>query len=117
VRARRRGRARLAIAGGVLILLVAALVSVLSGGGSLPPLPAPGNSSPAGQRDPFAYDPAQASQFIARATAGEAHVLFTKSPGGAIATAARVAAYRPLINSVTAGTGIDPGVLEGIVYV
>jgi hypothetical protein len=116
-RARRRGRARLAIAGGVLILLVAVLVSVLSGGGSLPPLPAPGNSSPAGQRDPFAYDPAQASQFVARATAGEAHVLFTKSPGGAIATAARVAAYRALINSVTAGTGVDPGVLEGIVYV
>jgi hypothetical protein len=116
-RARRRGRARLAIAGAGLILVIAVLVSSLGGGSSLPPLPAPGNAAPAGQRDPFAYNPARAGEFAARATAGEAHVLFTKSPGGAIATAARVAAYRPLINSVTAGTGIDPDLLEGIVYV
>jgi hypothetical protein len=59
----------------------------------------------------------QESQFVARATVGNAHVLFTKSPGGVIATAARVAAFRPLIDRVTAGTGIDPNLLEGLVFV
>jgi len=43
-------------------------------------------------------------------------VLFTKSPGGALATAARVASFRPLIDRVSAGTGIDPNFLEGIVF-
>jgi Transglycosylase SLT domain len=39
------------------------------------------------------------------------------SPGGAIATAARVAAFRPLIDRATAGTGIDPNMLEALVFV
>jgi hypothetical protein len=43
-------------------------------------------------------------------------VLFTKSPGGVVATAARVAAFRPMIDAAAAGTGLDPNVLEGIVF-
>ncbi len=54
--------------------------------------------------------------FVARATAGESYPLFIKSPGGAVATAARVAAFRPLIDKVTSGTGIDPNVLEALVF-
>jgi hypothetical protein len=53
---------------------------------------------------------------VARATAGEGHVLFAKSPGGALATARRVAAFRGTIDSAAASSGVDPGTLEGIVY-
>src|SRR5207302_4551255 len=38
------------------------------------------------------------------------------SPGGVLATAARVASLRSLIDSATAGTGIGPDTLEGIVF-
>jgi hypothetical protein len=56
------------------------------------------------------------SAFVSRAAAGEAHPLYTQPPGGAVVTAARVAAFRPLIDKVTAGTGIDPDAVEGLVY-
>jgi hypothetical protein len=105
----------MAAAGG-LALVVLAIVMLTSGGGP-PPLPLPGVGRPARAGDPFTYVPARASQLAARATAGSAHVLFTKSPGGALATAARVDHWRPLIDSATRGTGIDPGLLEGIVFV
>ena len=54
---------------------------------------------------------------MARATAGSAHVLFAKSPGGALATAARVAAFRPLIDSAVGGSGLDPRMIEALVFV
>ncbi|HLY49205.1 MAG TPA: transglycosylase SLT domain-containing protein [Solirubrobacteraceae bacterium] len=98
-----------------LAALAGVLAAVLSGGGP-PPLPLPGIGKPARSGDPFAYIPSRADDFVARATAGEAHVLFVKSPGGALATAARVAALRPLIDRAAAGSGIDPGTLEGIVF-
>ena len=44
-------------------------------------------------------------------------MLFTKSPGGVIATAARVAVFRPLIDAAARGSGVDPNLLEGIVFV
>jgi hypothetical protein len=97
-------------------VLVAALISALGGGG-LPRLPRPGPGPSVQAGNPFGYSTSQAAQFVARATAGSAHVLFTKSPGGVIATAARVAAYRRLIDQATAGTGIDPNLLEGLVFV
>jgi hypothetical protein len=43
-------------------------------------------------------------------------VLFTKSPGGVLATAARVSAFRAQIERAAAGSGIDPDLLEGIVF-
>jgi hypothetical protein len=61
--------------------------------------------------------PGRDSAFVARATAGSSHVLYTKSPGGVLATAARVAAFRPLIDAAVQGSGVDPNVLEGIVFV
>jgi len=54
---------------------------------------------------------------VARATAGSANVLYVKSPGGALATAARVAAFRPEIDRATAGTGLDPSMVEALVFV
>ena len=82
-----------------------------------PPLPLPGTGQPARAGDPFAYVPGRESDFVARAIAGSAHVLFVKSPGGAVATAARVAAFGPLIDRATAGTNVDPSILEALVFV
>jgi hypothetical protein len=109
-------RRRLALGGAGIALLVAALISALGGGG-LPRLPRAGPVSSSQVGDPFGYSTSRAAQFVARATAGSAHVLFTKSPGGVMATAARVAAYRQLIDQATAGTTVDPNLLEGLVFV
>jgi hypothetical protein len=115
-RARRVGRRRLGLAALIAVVVVGGLLALLSGGGP-PPLPLPGIGRPARAGDPFAYIAGRRADFIARATAGSAHVLFTKSPGGAVATAARVAAYRPLIDAASRGSGVDPNLLEGIVFV
>lgn len=112
---RAAGRRRLALLVAGLALLAAILIALLAGGGP-PPLPIPGLGRPARAGDPFAYIPARAAQFANRAIAGEAHVLFVKSPGGVVATAARVAALHRQIGTAAAGSGIDPAVLEGIVF-
>ena len=105
----------MAVAIALLILLAAILARVLSSSG-LPPLPPTRAAAPPRAGDPFAYDPSRATAFVARATAGNAHVLFTKSPGGAYATAARVAAFRRLIVAASTGSAISPDTLEGIVF-
>ena len=66
------------------------VILVTSGGGSRapPPLPLPGIGQPAKPGDPFAYVASRESDFVARAIAGSAHVLYVKSPGGVLATAA-----------------------------
>jgi hypothetical protein len=112
---RASGRARLALAGSAVVLAIAILFAALHSSGP-PPIPLPGLGRPAPPGDPFGYQPGRQADFEARATAGEESVLFLKSPGGVLATAARVAAYEPLIDSATKGTGIDPGLLEGIVF-
>ncbi|MBV9006442.1 MAG: transglycosylase SLT domain-containing protein, partial [Solirubrobacterales bacterium] len=111
-------RRRLALALGAAILAAAAGLVVIgtSGGTGRPPPPVPGTARPARSGNPFAYVASRQAEFVARATAGNAHVLFVKSPGGVLATAARVAAFRPLIDAAAAGTNIDPDLLEGIVF-
>jgi Transglycosylase SLT domain len=104
-----------ALGGAGAILAIAVLVTALSGGGP-PPLPLPGIGQPARAGDPFGYVAGRQADLIARATAGSANVLFAKSPGGAVATAARVAGFRSLIDRATAGTDISPDTLEGIVF-
>lgn len=102
------------------VVLAGVITSVLlatSGARRPPALPLPGIGKPARAGDPFAYIPAREADFIARATAGEANVLYVLSPGGVLATAARVAAWRPLIDTATAGTNIDPNLLEALVFV
>jgi len=118
----RRPRSRGARQGRLALLLVSvagviAVVASALGGGGLPRLPQPGHAPAARPGDPFAYVASRQAQFVSRATAGSAQVLFTKSPGGAIATAARVSALRGMVNRATAGTGIDPNLLEGLVFV
>jgi hypothetical protein len=109
-------RVRLALLGSAVVLVIAVVVSA-SRGGAPAPLPLPGLGRPAAAGDPFAYHAASESAFAARAASGEAQVLFSKSPGGVLATAARVAAVRPLIDAATAGTSVDPATLEGLVFV
>jgi hypothetical protein len=108
-------RTRLALLLGVVLVIAVALIAGV--GGSLPQPPRPQAAAGAGAGDPFGYVAAREQELIARAIAGNAHVLFAKSPGGVVATAARVAAYRPLINRATAGTGLDPSLLEALVFV
>ncbi|HWF73463.1 MAG TPA: hypothetical protein VG186_08970 [Solirubrobacteraceae bacterium] len=112
---RASARSRLAVAGSAVVLVVAVLFAVLQSSGP-PPLPLPGIGRPAPPGDPFAWVASRQASFEARARAGEAYVLFQKSPGGVPATAARVAAFRPAIDAATKGTTIDPNVLEGIVF-
>jgi hypothetical protein len=101
------------------ILAIAVIAAIASGGGGGGTIraPLPGIGRPAKSGDPFAYVPSRESTFVARAIAGEGHVLFTKSPSGVMATAARVAAYRRMIDAATAGSGVDPNVVEGMVFV
>jgi hypothetical protein len=67
--------------------------------------------------DPFAYATSRAAEFTDRATAGNANALYVKSPGGALATARRVATWRGAIDRAVAGTAISPALLEGLVFV
>jgi hypothetical protein len=103
---------------GVLITAAALLAVLLGGrrGAARPALPRAGAAIVPAPGDALSYSRASMTAFVARARAGEAHALYTKPPGGAEASAARVAAFRPLIDQVTAGTGIDPAALEGLVY-
>jgi hypothetical protein len=111
------GRLLLVSAAILVIAVIAAIASGGGGGGGVLRAPLPGIGRPAKSGDPFAYVPSRESTFVARAIAGEGHVLFTKSPSGVMATAARVAAYRRMIDAATAGSGVDPGVVEGMVFV
>ena len=66
--------------------------------------------------DPFAYEPGRDDEFVARATAGHSHVLYEKSPGGVLATARRVERWRSEIEAVASTAGVDPDVLEAMVF-
>jgi hypothetical protein len=112
---RTSARARLAVAGSAIVLVIAVIASALSSSGPSP-LPLPGLGRPAPPGDPFAYRPGRQADFEQRAVSGEESVVFLKSPGGVLATAARVAAYRPLVIAATKGTGIDPDMLEAIMF-
>ena len=108
-------RRRLAAALAATVVVVALVVAV-SGGGPVAGPPLPGIGRPAKAGDPFAYVASRQSSFEARATAGTATVVFQKSPGGVVATAARVARYRNMIDAAARGSGIDPNIVEGIVF-
>jgi hypothetical protein len=64
---------------------------------------------------PFAYEASQRANYERRAAFGLSHVLYAKSPGGVVASAARTAHYRPIVDQVARRHGLDPDMLEAIV--
>jgi hypothetical protein len=74
-----------------------------------------GGSAAGGAADPLRYTPGRESALVAAAARAGAHVLYAKSPGGARASAARTAAYRPLVEAAAATAAIDPDTLEAMV--
>src|SRR5438045_8771198 len=98
----------------VLFALVAAGVGItlaLTSGGSRKLVPGAGNRS--GTYDPLGYTQARAAQLQREAAAGEAHVVYAKSPGGVIATARRTAHFRSLIGRLARPAVRDRHAPEG----
>jgi hypothetical protein len=96
-------------AGGVLLA-----VALLAGDDD-PPAYGPVTLDP-DEPDPFAWEPDREEEFAARAAAGHSHVLYEKSPGGALASARRTERWRPRIEDVAEQAGVDPDVLEAMVF-
>jgi hypothetical protein len=65
--------------------------------------------------DPLAWSPGREQAFVEAAARGHAHVLYAKSPGGARASAERVARYRPLIEAAAETAQVQADTLEGMV--
>lgn len=109
----------------VLILVAAsAVIGALVTGDEVPDVPEqaiPTPPGPAGEEvepiiDPFAYDPERREEFEARAAAGNAHVLYARSPGGAAATAERVIRWRAQVESAADEAGVDADLVEALVF-
>lgn len=115
--ARARGRVRRRRLIAVAVIALAVAIYAIAHGSSALHAPRARSVAPPPPGREFAYEPGRERAFVARAIAGEAHALFSESPGGALATAARVARLRPLIDAASRGTGIDPDLLEGLVFV
>ena len=115
-RARARRRLRLALAGVAVIVIVVVVLVVTGGGSGLSGAPPAGDAPETGAGGLFHYDASNSAEYVARATAGNGQVLFSKSPGGAVATAARVAAFAPMIERAVAGTDIPATAIEGLVF-
>lgn len=117
---------RLPVFAYVVLLLVAAgaVVGALVTGDETPEVPAqaiPTPPGPAGEevepiQDPFSYDPARRKEFEARAAAGNAHPLYAFSPGGAAATAERVARWRSQVEAAAAEAGVKADLVEALVF-
>jgi len=105
-----------ALVGAALLAVMAGVLLAVRGGeeGPLPDVPLEVLDSRG--TDPFAYTPTRSEALERRAAAGLSHVLYTKSPGGAVASARRTARFRPLVERVGARSGLDPDLLEAIVF-
>src|SRR5215216_6583361 len=66
-----------------LVVAAAALAGLAFTGSDGPPSFGPVIVDP-GEPDPFAYESGREDEFVRRATAGHSHVLYAKSPGGAV---------------------------------
>lgn len=100
-----------------LLIGLAVLAAALAGfallrGDDDPPRPAPLEVD----EDAFAYAPEREDEFRRRASAGNSHVIYAKSPDGVEASAARVARYRDRIEAVAGEVGVDPDLIEGMVF-
>jgi len=95
----------------VVVLTVVAVVVLFEDETSSPPL-VPGTTV---DNDPLAYTEGREDEFAAAAARGHAHVIYAKSPGGARASAARVAQYRSLVEAAAETAEVESDTLEGLV--
>jgi soluble lytic murein transglycosylase-like protein len=99
----------------ILIVLVLAVAAagwlLLLQGDDAPPSYSPVNLDD----DPWAYEQDREADFESRAAAGHGHVIYVKSPGGIVATAERVARWRPQVEEAADEGGVDPDLIEGMV--
>jgi hypothetical protein len=107
-------RVRVALPVVVLALVAAGVVAMFAGrgGSSSGPPTVPGGHLP----DPYAWTPAREGALVAAAARGTSHLLYTLSPGGAEASAARTARWHGPIVSAAHRAGVEPGLLEGLVF-
>lgn len=110
---RRRRIAALAV---LLAIVVAIVLVARGGGGDTPKRLLPGGGTQSDTYDPLGYEPGREGELARLASAGFSDVVYEKSPGGVAATARRVARYRPLVDSAAKGRGVDPNILEAIVF-
>src|SRR4029453_6264120 len=64
---------------------------------------------------PLRLEPGRTEEYEQAAAFGLSHVLFEKSPGGAVGAARRTARFRAMVDKATSGTDIDPDLVEAIV--
>src|SRR5919199_2328260 len=109
-------RQRVVVLGLVAMAAVAVAVVLLTRGGPHAPRTlTPGAGNTETTVDPLAWSPERRAELERRAAAGLGHVIYAKSPGGAIASAARTAGWRPLVDRAARRARLDPDVLEAIV--
>jgi hypothetical protein len=94
--------ARISVCVAVLVAIAVVVVVALGAGG--------------GTLQPFVYSADAQAAFETRAAAGESYLLYADSPGGAFATAQRVAGLRAPIESAATAGGVPPGLVEAIVF-
>jgi soluble lytic murein transglycosylase-like protein len=128
VQQQRSGREFVArVVGGVLSLVLAAgalaAIAIALGLGEREPLDlrvegiaAEAKAAAKPAADPFAYSASRQAEFERRAALGASHVIYEMSPGGAVASAKRTAAYRDQIEVAARAHGVDPDVLEAVIF-
>src|SRR3954451_17388412 len=105
---RRRRAAAFAL---IAVLLVGTFALVRGNGNDTAPSYSPLNLG----SDPYSYSSSKQADFESRAAAGHSHAVYVKSPGGIVATAARVARYRDDVEKAASEAGVDPDLIEGMV--
>ncbi len=112
-------RLRLALVAAVLVgcVVLAVVVRGLTHGEDVPPIPTPpGAKHGEAIGDPFAWTQDRSDALAARAANGTSQALYTRSPGGAFETAKRVARYRKPVEAAAKAAGVNPDLLEGLVF-
>jgi hypothetical protein len=116
-RSRSTVRRRRIAAATALVLATGAVAAVVvaarDGGASHVPLVPRDEAS---LSDPLAYDDSQAEELERSAAFGLSHPLYTRSPGGVVASARRTSSFRPLIEDAVEGSGFDADLVEAIVF-
>jgi soluble lytic murein transglycosylase-like protein len=114
---RAAARRRLVAGAGLAAVLIAVAVVVVRAVApsepSAQPLVPRADAAPT---DLLAYAPGHDDELGRAAAFGLGHPLYAKSPGGVLATAARTASFRPLVEQAASGTRVDPDILEAIVF-